>query len=102
MSDSYYTLGDWRVRPGNEAEFLRVWKEELAPAFRAVSSKATGTLVQSLDNPLHYYSFGPWDDLETIKAARADPRAAAALARLVSLCDQATPGAYRVVLTVGT
>lgn len=101
MNEGYYTLADWRVRPGNEAEFLRVWKDELAPAFSAVSSSARGTLIQSLENPLHYYSFGPWDDLESIKAVRADPRAAEALGRLVSLCERATPGAYKVVLTVG-
>jgi hypothetical protein len=46
----------------------------LAPAFRSVSDKASGTLIQSLDDPLLYYSFGPGDDVETMKAARADPR----------------------------
>lgn len=51
MSADFYTLAAWRIKEGQEREFLRVWKEELAPAFLSVSPDAQGTLVQSLDDP---------------------------------------------------
>ena len=59
MALGYYTLALWRVRDGQEDEFLRVWREELAASFRRVSPRATGTLIQSLEDPRQFYSFGP-------------------------------------------
>ncbi len=100
MAQPYYTLGSWHVLAGKEAEFIRVWEEELAPAFRRVAPTATGTLIQSLEDPWQYYSFGPWESLEAMQQARADPAASAAIAKLIALCDAAKPGPFRVVLTI--
>jgi hypothetical protein len=47
MADGYYTIASWHVLAGKEAEFVRVWQEELALAFRRVAPTATGTLIQS-------------------------------------------------------
>jgi heme-degrading monooxygenase HmoA len=100
MSERFYTLASWHVREGQEEEFLRVWQEELAPAFLSVNPTTHGTLIQSLEDPRQFYSFGPWDSLEQMQAARSDPRAREAIGKLISLCDEAKPGPFRVVLTV--
>ncbi len=100
MADNFYTLGAWRVREGQHEEFLRVWREELAPAFRAVSPDSQGTLIQSLEDERRYYSFGPWASLEDMQTARTDPSARQAIGKLIALCDEAKPGAFRVVLTI--
>ena len=100
MSGDFYTHAMWRVKPGREEEFVRVWREELAPAFRSVSPEATGTLIQSMEDPQLFYSFGPWPSLEAMQEARRDPAAGAALVKLRDLCDQGSPGAYRVVLRI--
>jgi heme-degrading monooxygenase HmoA len=100
MNGGYYTLASWQVRQGQEEEFLRVWREELAPAFLGVTPSARGTLIQSLEEPQQFYSFGPWETLEQMEAARSDPRAREAIGKLVSLCEQARPGPFRVVLTI--
>jgi heme-degrading monooxygenase HmoA len=100
MADRYYTLASWYVRDGQAEEFVRIWQEELAPAFRRVSPEATGTLIQSLEDPRQYYSFGPWESLEAMQQARSDPAAGEAIGKLVSHCERAQPGPFRVVLTI--
>ncbi len=95
-----YTLGVWRVREGNESEFVEAWRR-LGEYFRGLPAPpGPGTLIQSLDDPRLFYSFGPWRSLDDIKKMRADPDTPGALARLAALCDQATPGTFRVVARV--
>jgi len=99
MGDRPYTLALWRVQPGREREFVQAWKE-LGEAFRGLPDPpGEGTLVQSVEDPQRFYSFGWWQRLEDIQAMRADPEAAAMLAKLAALCTEAQPGAYRVVAT---
>lgn len=96
----YYTLASWHVRAGQEDEFLRVWRDELAPAMLNVSPAGRGTLIQSLTDPQQYYSFGPWETLELMQVARTNPQVRAVIDRLIALCDEAKPGGFRVVLTI--
>jgi hypothetical protein len=99
MEDRPYTLALWRVQPGREGEFVDAW-QELGEVFgRLPTPPGDGVLVQSVDDPLRFYSFGWWQRLEDVQAMRADPDAGAALARLAALCTEAQPGAYRVVAT---
>ncbi|MEX2552407.1 MAG: antibiotic biosynthesis monooxygenase [Actinomycetota bacterium] len=100
MNGDFYTHAMWRVRPGSEEEFERIWREELAPAFRAVGPDATGTLIQSLQDSQLFFSFGPWASLEEMERARSDPEARRAIAKLLALCDEASPGAYKLVLRI--
>ena len=100
MATDYYTLASWHVRKGNEDEFVRRWKEDLATAFMHASPNATGTLIQSLEDPLLFYSFGPWASLELMQQARTDPAVGRAIKTLVERCDEAEPSAFRVVLTI--
>jgi quinol monooxygenase YgiN len=101
MASPFFTLASWYVRKGFEAEFLRLWKEELAPAFLAANPEAEGTLIQSLQEPRQFYSFGPWPSEAAMLAARADPAVQNAIRRLVQVCERAQPGAYRLILSVG-
>lgn len=97
MQGRPYTLALWRVQPGREDEFVQAWKD-LGEAFgRLPDPPGEGTLLQSVEDPQRFYSFGWWQRLEDIQAMRAHPDAAAALARLAGLCTESQPGAYRVV-----
>lgn len=59
MSDEVYTLGVWRVKDGREGEFVEAWKG-LGRIFRGLPHPpGEGTLLQSLDEPQQFYSFGP-------------------------------------------
>jgi hypothetical protein len=93
-----YTLGLWRVTPGQEAEFIGAW-QALAEIFRQLPQPPAGkgVLVQSVTEPTLFYSFGPWHSLADIEAMRNDAKAQAGLEELRQLCDTVQPGAYRLV-----
>ncbi len=102
MEGDIYTLGVWKVKPGQQAEFIAAWKE-LGEYFKSLPNPpgGTGILVQSLDDPALFYSFGPWRSLEDIQAMRSDPRTPERIGKLAALCEEAKPGAFRVVAQVG-
>ena len=102
MTESVYTLGVWRVKPGNEAAFIAAWKDLGAIFLRLPQppEAGTGTLIQSLTNPSLFYSFGPWKSLDDVQAMREDVTAQDGIARLWALCTEATPGSFQVVATM--
>jgi heme-degrading monooxygenase HmoA len=99
--DPVYAAGIWDVRPGNEQAFIEVWKE--FSAWTALHQKGSGygNLLQDLDNPSRFISFGPWDSLESVQTWRRQPEFRKAIARFMDLCDQVTPGTFRLVAGEG-
>jgi hypothetical protein len=91
-----YTLGVWRTKPGQEAQFIAAWKPLGEVFFKLPSPPGTITLIQSVTDPELYYSFAPWSRLEDIEDMRGDPEAQAAIQRLVDQCTEATPGTFRL------
>jgi hypothetical protein len=100
MGSDVYTLGVWRVKPGNQEKFILAWKELGAYFGSLQNPPGPGTLVQSIQDDTLFYSFGPWRDIEDIKAMRADPNTPGQITKLAALCDEATPGTYKVVARV--
>ena len=101
MSHHVYTLGAWRAKPGMEEELVRVWRDDLGAYFLGLERPpGPGTLVQSVEDPQQFYSFGPWESEQDITAMRADPRTPEALRRLAAVCEEAKPGTFRVVARV--
>ena len=99
MTDRPYTLAMYRVRPGSESEFIRVWNE-LAYTFASLPHPPLwGTLIRSVTDRTLFYSFGPWATAADVQAMRESP-AAAAFGKLHALCQEMTPGNYEVVTHV--
>ena len=99
MSDEVYTLGAWRVKGGKHDEFVAAWRA-LGRYFNSLPHPpGTGTLLQSLDEPQQFYSFGPWRRLDDIQEMRSQPGTAKEIGTLMDLCDEARPGTFRVVAT---
>ncbi len=98
MEGRIYTLGVWRVKPGKEAEFIEAWKG-LSGVFSKLPQPpgGKGTLVQSLNDPLLFYSFGEWSSMDSIQAMRQDATAQAGIKKVGELCTEAAPGSFRVV-----
>jgi len=98
MPEGIYTLGVWRVGPGQEATFVQAWKA-LGDVFARWPRPPAGqgTLIQSIADTGLFYSFGPWHSLEDISAMRANLDAQKGIGRLRELCTEATPGAFKVV-----
>ena len=101
MDSDIYTLGVWKVKPGKQAEFIAASKGLGEHFYSLPNPPGPGTLVQSLDDPAQFYSFGPWRSLEDIQAMRSDPRTPERIGKLAALCEEAKPGAYRVAARVG-
>lgn len=99
MQGIWYTLGVWRVKLNREQDFVAAWKELGAIFMSLPSPPGPGTLVQSVDDPQQFYSFGPWSSLEDIQAMRTSPQAQKGIAKLRSLCEVSVPGSFRVVAT---
>lgn len=99
MSDETYTLGAWRAKDGKQAEFVEAWRE-LGRYFRSLPHPpGQGMLLQSVDDPQQFYSFGPWRSLDDIKEMRDQPETAKEMAEVMDLCEEGHPGAYRLVAT---
>jgi hypothetical protein len=98
MPETIYTLGVWRVKPESESEFIMAWKA-LGVIFSQLPAPpiGKGTLIQSLNEPSLFYSFGPWPSEEAVQAMRQDPQAQAGIDRLRELCTEAIPGSFRLV-----
>jgi hypothetical protein len=100
MKGVFYTHATWRVKRGREAEFVEAWNR-LPEVFARLSARpAGGTLIQSLDDASLFYSFGPWESLADIEAMRNNPECQDAFRRIVELCEEARPGAFRVVADI--
>jgi hypothetical protein len=97
MAETVYTLGMWRVREGKEGEFIETWKG-LSVVFSQLAQPPSGkgTLVQSLNEPLLFYSFGEWPSIEAVQAMRQDAKAQDGIRRVAELCTEARPGSFRV------
>jgi hypothetical protein len=93
-----YTLGMWRVQPGQKAAFIAAW-HELAALFRRLPQPPAGrgVLIQSVEEPDLFYSFGPWQSPDDVDAMRQDVAVQAALKQLHGLCSTANAGVYRIV-----
>jgi hypothetical protein len=99
MANEVYTLGVWRVKPDQEEAFIAAWKE-LGDYFLSLPMPpGQGHLLQSFDDPRLFYSFGPWPSLEAVQAMRANPATPEKIRKLAALCDEATPGGFRLVAT---
>jgi hypothetical protein len=101
IQGAIYTLGMWRVKPGQQADFIAAW-QALGDIFRQLPQPPAGkgTLVQSVSDPLLFYSFGPWLSLADIEAMRQHAQAQAGLEALRQYCTEAHVGAYRTVAEV--
>jgi heme-degrading monooxygenase HmoA len=97
MSTLAYTLAKYRVKDGQEEEFVRRWNE-LAATFSSLPDPPLwGTLIRHASDRTLYYSFGPWRSGADVRAMRDSPAAAGAFRGLAAVCEEITPGDFEVV-----
>jgi quinol monooxygenase YgiN len=100
MKDDFYNLALWKVKNNKQEEFLHIWEIDFASAFIKLNPYSKVTLIQSLENPDIYYSFGAWIDLKEMQSARASDHYRSAISKLVALCTEARPGSFKNVLSI--
>jgi len=96
MNDTFYTLACWKVKEGNEEQFINSWKEMGNTLASIPQFSIKSKLIQSLKDPTLFYSFGPWESLEDIEETNTDPQAQKIIQKVMDLCDNFETGIYRL------
>ena len=95
-----YTHGRWVVKEGQQERFQAAW-QELAEWTNANVEGAVGgeaRLLQDLDDPRLFYSFGPWETLEAIQAWRGADGFQERVGRVRELLDSFEAHTLRLVV----
>jgi heme-degrading monooxygenase HmoA len=96
-----YTLGDWRIAPGSEQEFIDAWTELAEWTASEVAGSGSAKLLRDTRDPQRFVSFGPWDDQEAVATWRALPGFQDRIARLSSMTESFEPRMLSVEREVG-
>ena len=97
MGEQAYTLAMYRVRAGQEEEFVAAW-DELAALFSSLPDPPLwGTLIRHKSDRTLFYSFGPWRRVDDVAAMRGNAEAGEAFRKISELCEELLPGDYEVV-----
>ena len=94
-----YTSGVWVVKPGEEDDFVRSWKEFVGWASE-FPGPGTFRLVRDLDQPGRFLSFAPWESAEAQTAWRQHPEFPERLGRVRAHCDEFHSSTYELVTVV--
>ena len=86
----FYTHTAWRVKPGHEQEFVAAW-EEWARWSALQGLRSSARLLRDVDDPGRFLSFGPWEDLETVRRWRSLPGFQERIARLQAAVESFEP-----------
>ena len=92
-----YTLGIWKVKPGNEEAFIAAWQDLATWTEKHFSAGGKGYLLQDNDKPQLLISYGSWKDTQTIAAWRATTEFQAFAAKAKIWCDEWQPHSMRLV-----
>jgi len=86
----FYSHSTWTVKPGREDEFVAAWQEWVAwSALQGLGTSAR--LLRDVDDPRRFVSFGPWEDLDTVRRWRAEPGFRERVERLQALVERFEP-----------
>jgi heme-degrading monooxygenase HmoA len=85
-----YTHTTWRVKPGQEEEFIRRWKEWIDWShLQGLGPRAR--LLRDAESPSTFVSFGPWENLDAVRSWRALPGYHERVARLHEVVESFEP-----------
>ena len=101
-SGQIYTLGMWLVKPGLESEFITTWETFARWTAESLSlpDDLGAHLLQDLENPRRFISFGPWKDIQTVQAWRGLPEFMAFFSKARELCEKIEPSTLKQVAIV--
>jgi heme-degrading monooxygenase HmoA len=86
----FWSHSTWTVKPGREKEFVAAWRE-WALWSEAQGLGSSARLLRDVDQPGRFVSFGPWEDLDTVRRWRAQPGFHERVERLQALVEGFEP-----------
>jgi heme-degrading monooxygenase HmoA len=93
-----YSHTTWRVKPGCEVEFVRRWQEWVEWSERQ-GLGAHARLLQDVEHPGTYVSFGPWVSVDAVRSWRSLAGYHERVARLGEVVDSFEPHTFEVIAT---
>ena len=94
-----YTMGIWKVKPGNEEAFASAWKTFADWSFKNQEGAGHGYLLEDPENPQSFVSFGWWESVDAIRKWRARPEFNEFVGKAKALCDDFQPKSLRLKTT---
>ncbi len=83
-----YTTGVFLVKPGNEATFIATWRELVERVTEQLPDAIDRVLLQDLDQPRRFITFGRWTDAESWKAWIQTGPGKEVIGKLRTLCEE--------------
>ena len=94
--DTHYTHTTWRVKAGQEDEFVARWTEWVEWS-HLQGLREQALLLRDVDDPQLFVSFGPWESVEVARDWRVLPGYQERVARLSEVVDSFEPRTLAVV-----
>ena len=92
-----YTSATWKVKPGNEQEFIDTWKAFAKWTVDNVKGAEYARLLQDNLDATRFVSFAPWNNEETIANWREMDEFKTWISKLGALLSEPTkPGTYHL------
>jgi heme-degrading monooxygenase HmoA len=97
-----YASGEWRVRQGQEQEFVRQWHDFVMWGQREhADGFERGRLLRDERDSAHFVSFLEWDDSSARDGWRDDAELMQRVSKLEDLCREVRTGRYEEASGVG-
>ncbi len=100
--EQIFTSGSWFAKKGREADFIKEWQAFADWAQENNLGSGNPYLLQDLNNPQHFISFGPWPTIEAIQTWRKTAQFKAFVEKVKNLCEKFEPFTLRVVAHGGS
>ena len=93
-----YTAGIWVAKKGKERNFIAAWKEFAEWTSSNVVGAGNARLLQDIEKPERFISFGPWESVESIQQWRNKQEFKEFFAKAKELCESIQPNSLKAVV----
>ena len=91
-----YTETTWVVKPGQEEEFVRRWRD-WAEWTALQGLTASAKLLRDVEQPNRFLSFGPWESVDHVRRWRTAEGYQERIGRLQEVLDGFEPRTFELV-----
>lgn len=91
-----YVAAYWKVKSGNEDEFIERWKEFTGWTTANVPGAKSFTLLRNTEDPQYFISFGTWADRDAIQSWFDMPGFMGRYMSARELCDEQVGAVHTV------
>ena len=95
-----YASGNWLVKKGKEAEFVRMWHDWLEWARDNAEGFKWAKLTRSVDDPRRFVSFSEWESEKARADWREHKRFQDGLESLRAITDEFVGGNYNEEISI--